>query len=709
MISDNRFLDLASNLVQNLRDPTNEAQLDAVTYAGDPVLQIVAGPGSGKTTVLVLRALRFVFVEGILPENILITTFTREAAKELHTRWLDWGTAILAELKDEVNLDRIDLNRCRIDTLDSIIQQTLTDYRSPGKLAPILVETSASNLILRRLAFRQIYEPNKKEIDNLLSRYTLDRKPPRNRGDALGTTRRLLERLVQDRVHLDNYAHSGNAPKLMVEMLNLYRQQAIDTNVFDFTLLEELFLRQLSDGALEEWLAGLRVVLIDEYQDTNPLQEAIYFEMLNNALVAATIVGDDDQSMYRFRGGSVELFTDFAQRCQQATGRQSNRVDMIRNFRSTPEIVKFYNSHIATDPEFASARINPSKPAVSAVRSSGNIPVLGMFRPDEESLARDLASFLNTLVKQRSVHIKDTDQDIRMSREGDLGDIVFLSHSVEEITYQHFGRKVQQRFPWMLRDEMKAHGLQVFNPRGQSLRTIHDVEILLGLVLLSVDFDDTIIQEVLPTNEARHFLKQWRGKAQVFVDSDPLPNDGQGLRGFIQSWQYAAQGQVTDAFPTDWPVLELIFKLITWMPDFQKGPEHQVWLEAITRIVASASIASAYGMQLFQNTSKIDHGVHVHRSRLSLVRDALIPIAQDEVDVDEDIIPSVPRNRLQFMTIHQSKGLEFPLVIVNVGSRFIKSNHWTQRFLRFPNKISNVVQAEDDVEPYLPAPLRNGP
>ena len=118
-------------------------------------------------------------------------------------------------------------------------------------------------------------------------------------------------------------------------------------------------------------------------------------------------------------------------------------------------------------------------------------------------------------------------------------------------------------------------------------------------------------------------------------------------------------------------------------------------------------MGSAYDMQLFQNTDKSSNGNHVELSRKSFIRDALFPIAENEVDVDEEIMPSVPRDRLQFMTIHQAKGLEFPLVIVDVGSRF-KSNHWTQRFLRFPDKISNVVKSEVDVEPHLPAPLRDG-
>ena len=155
MITNDRFLDIVdSHLGRNLLNPNNEAQLNAVKHADDRILQIVAGPGSGKTTMLVLRALRFVFVENVLPENILITTFTRKAARELRTRWLDWGTALCEELESApaINLDQIDLNRCIIDTLDSIVQQVLTEHRLPGTLAPILADPSASNLILEKVS-----------------------------------------------------------------------------------------------------------------------------------------------------------------------------------------------------------------------------------------------------------------------------------------------------------------------------------------------------------------------------------------------------------------------------------------------------------------------------------------------------------------------------------------------------------------------------
>lgn len=707
MISNGRFVDITNHrLRRDLRNPDNRAQLNAVMHDDDRVLSIVAGPGSGKTTVLVLRALRFVFVDDILPEHILITTFTRKAARELRTRWLDWGTAISAELASEFALDRVDLNRCRIDTLDSIVQQALTEHRLPGTLAPIVAETSASNLILKRTAFQALYHENQSILDPLFSRYTFDGQRPRNRGEALRVAKILIDRLIEDRVDLCGYAQSGHAQSVMVEMLTHYRQQALSTNIFDFSLLEEVFSERLSDGSLNEWLGDLRVILIDEYQDTNPLQEEIYFSMIGAVRPAVTVVGDDDQAMYRFRGGSVELFTSFSERCLRATGRQTLRIDMTRNFRSRPEIVQFYNAHITSDPSFATARINPAKPLVVPSRASENVPVLGMFRADPASLASELATFLATLLEHRRIMLNGDGLEISMTDRGALGDAVLLAHSIEEMKYDRYNSVAEERFPGLLRNQMRMNGLQIFNPRGRALRTIPPVAILLGLLLLAIDPDDTTIDEVMPTNEARFFLGQWRAAAQGFLSGHPFPNDGPGLGGFIQAWQRASSGQTVRDFPRDWPTLELVFKLISWLPSFQSDSEHQVWLEAIARIISSAGMASPYGMLLLQNTATSRQGDHVRRSRLSLVRDALLPIAENEVEVDEDIMPSVPRGHMQLMTIHQAKGLEFPLVIVDVGSHFTR-NHHTQRFLRFPDRSSNVVSLEDDIEAHLATPLRS--
>ena len=706
MVSDKKFLDLAKRRAgRDLLNTDNSAQREAVTYAGDSVLQIVAGPGSGKTSVIALRALRHVFVEGVAPEKILITTFTRKAAKELRTRWLEWGTAILEGVKLD---NRPDLNKCMIDTLDSIAHRVLSDHRPIGEPSPIISETPASAVTLRRFAFGDVYDSNKDVLDEYLSRHASDVGRTWNRGEALSVAKRLLERLIQDRVDLDSYRKSGQAQELIARMLESYRKHADETGVFDFALLEEKFLQRLANGGLDEWRSSLKAVLIDEYQDTNPLQEAIYFELFKKDGLKAAIVGDDDQAMYRFRGGSVELFTDFSQRCRRIAGRRTKRVDMVRNFRSAPEIVEFYNGHIATDPKFAPARISPPKPPVAAVRSSGNVPVLGMFRPDEESLASDLAGFIDALVKQRRVPIGDTGKEIVLPPGGALGDAAFLAYSVKETAYDH-----SLRFPGLFRAKLESRGLGVFNPRGQDLRTIPEVQKLLGLLLMAIGYDGMLVlgeddsdrdDGIFLSREAGNFFNEWRSNAKRFVESNPSPNNGRGIRGFIEDWRAASSGEILKGFPREYPALQLLYKMLAWLPRFRDDRECQAWLATIAKTISGASAASPYGMRIIQNTKRGTDDKAVRRSRFSLIRDALVPIAENRIDVEEDAVISESRDRLPFLTIHQAKGLEFPLVIVDVGSGF-KEDHNAQRRRRFADKISDAVRAEEEMERHLRSPL----
>lgn len=689
----------------------NIAQNNSVTHDGNEILMIVAGPGSGKTTVLVLRALRHVLVDDVLPEEILITTFTKKAAKELRTRWLDWGTILLRNLESNSHLvsqighriGNIDLNRCRIDTIDSIAQEALSEHKLPGQVVPGVIEGYTASLILKNYSFREIYQNNQNALNSLFGRYTFDGTAPSNQGEALKVAKSLCERLIQDRVDLTSYGQATAEKQLVVDMLSRYQARLYEQNLFDFATLEQEFLNRLQNRALQQWIDNVRVVLIDEYQDTNPLQEAIYFEIFNSAAPSVTIVGDDDQAMYRFRGGSVELFTQFSNRCSLATGRNTRRIDMVNNYRSSNEIVSFYNSHITRDPSFINARIRPAKPEVISIRGNVDMPVLGLFRDGREATADALAEWISDFITNRQKIIRDNNREyeLTLSQEGNLGDFVFLAHSVDEVKYNRFNGRSDTRFVGHFRQAMSSRGSQIFNPRGRALRSITSVQQMLGLLLLCVDPNNQRINQVWPTNEARFFLNQWRDSAIDFINQNPFPTGGGGLQNFINQWQRVSQGISNRQFPDDWPVLELLFKLMTWMPEFQGNPEHQVWLEAITRIIASAGLASPYGMQLYQQ------GVHRDRSRESFIRDALLPIAENEVDVDEDIMPSVPRNWLQAMTIHQAKGLEFPLTIVDVGCHF-SGNRPQQSFLRFPSNPSNVALMEDDVEQHLLSPLRTG-
>jgi DNA helicase-2/ATP-dependent DNA helicase PcrA len=685
----------------------NPSQAACIHHDPAAPLAIFAGPGSGKTTVLVLRALRMVLVDGLLPEQVVLTTFTRKAADELRSRLIEWGSLLCAHLDthgtpaQRQRLTSIDINRFVTGTLDSICEDVLTTLRAPDDPAPVLVEGFVGNALLMFEGLFATQAHQSQALKDYLSDFTFEGDPPANFGELLRLSRTVIDRLVHDRV--DPAAFAAAAPHTQGRMdlfraMGSYREYMKREHQLDFALLEERFLERLSHGRLERFTENLRALLVDEYQDTNPLQEAIYFELLRRTGAFLTVVGDDDQSLYRFRGATVELFRDFTSRMSTALPHLPAPCMkyLTENYRSTPEIIQFVNAFIQADPGFAPARVFPPKPIIQAQRPSGGIPVLGLFREDTTRLADDLSQFLLTVFRGGG-RIRTADGgelELRGAPDGGaFGDCVFLAHSVNELTRPYRGQPSKARLPRLLREHLMPHGVPVFNPRGRELRDIPIVQHLLGTLLECIDPGGHQQAELKKlTLDARNFLDRWRTAARLFIANNPAPRQPRTLDEFVKAWQ-ARRPQGTPDWPTEWPVLELCFKLLAWIPQFQNDPEGQVYLEAISRCISQASTFSS-----FRSTLLFRDGALEKKSVQAAIQDILVPIAESAVEIDEEIMPHVPRGWLPLMTIHQAKGLEFPLVMVDVGSDF-KTDHHKTRFRRFPEHPNATQRLEEDLAP----------
>lgn len=707
------FVDLVVRVLGVTRKP-NPEQHACLAHAPDTPLLIVAGPGSGKTSVLVLRALRHVMVDRIAPEEIMITTFTRKAAKEIRTRLIEWGAPLLDTAIGEASgdyaefLGSIDINRFITGTLDSICEEMLSASRAPGERSPVVIEAfAANNLLARRGKIFEVASRIGQPFDNYLALYTNSDSAPRTLGDKTRVIRTIIDRLVQDEVDLTAYEGAGDhqvARRGVGEIYRNYLEHLSSTHQMDFPALEKAFLSKLGGRALPNPVGSLRAILVDEYQDTNPLQERIYLELAKTTGSSLTAVGDDDQSLYRFRGATIELFRDFRSRVARHLACEPPRMlYLTTNYRSTPEIVEFFNRFIVNDPDFIPARIQPPKPQIRPDRPSLNMPVLGMFRPDAEQLAADLSGFLDQVFRQGGRPAdKLLGETIRAAPVGgDLGDAVLISHTVNEFSAAFGTQPAKPRFPWLLRQQLLHRNISCFNPRGRGLKDIPEVGRALGLVLECLDTAGgagglgPIANDMNMTRAAKDVLRRWQQEAQQFLATDPpaVVDHGSSLSEVVNRWRgFAQQGGGSAA---EWPLLDVLYNLIPWMPGFRDDPEHQVYLEAISRAASQAATFSTYRSLIIRDDS------HRVRSIQAIIRDVLAPIADDLVDVDEDIMPSVPRNRLNLMTIHQAKGLEFPLVIVDIASNF-KTDHPKQRFRRFPDTPSPVTLLEDDLATATP-------
>lgn len=476
----------------------------------------------------------------------------------------------------------------------------------------------------------------------------------------------------------------------------------------DFAGLEQEFLDRLNAGLLNRFVDSLEAVLVDEYQDTNLLQEHIYF-----ALGAATVekggsiavVGDDDQSLYRFRGATVELFADFPERFHRHHGILARPIYLQTNYRSTRNIVDWYSAFITLDPDYGPARAG-GKPPLLVGRSGpyDDYPVLGMFRPDAETLARDLAGFIDQVFTGPGVVVGRGAERVRVSRDPDrgaVGDCALLCSSPRE--HASGGRK---RLPLLIRRELDRlpNPIEVFNPRGQELNEVLEIQQLCGLMLECIDPESRVQGgENLPRAVAGVF-DRWRSEARRYVVSDPPAPGFSGRRNtlgaFVRAWQRRSP-QRGGRWPREAPLMELLYGLVAWMPSFQEDPEGLVFLETITRTITQMA-PFAYDATVHRDPPRAEGSIK------QILWNIYMPLASGAIDIDEDLIEQLPRDRLQVMSIHQAKGLEFPLVMVDVASDF-RTRHRMQTFRRFPEGGSNAHNLEDVLRPFSPlgAPTRS--
>ncbi len=745
MISYEKFEDIVVNTLK--RDiSSNLDQKKAILSDSDKSLFIVAGPGSGKTTVMVLKILKYIFVDGIEPSEILATTFTRKAADELYSRILGWGdeikTHLVSELDNDdfedsfkiVEIERIDFNQINIGTTDSVAEELLRDYKKPGETQPVVIEDFVANSAMIKILIKDERYLNKNLVEYLkeLSGKAKLEEPSRMSEIII----EIKNRIYYDQVDLKKLyeeTEPESGLRLVLDCINEYEDTLKQRHTIDFTMLESTFLKKLKNGGLDEFLEDIRIVLIDEYQDTNLIQEDIYFTIAKSALENGgniTVVGDDDQSLYRFRGATVDLFTDYKQRILDRLGIEVEEINLRTNYRSTENIIDHCNRFAELDSEYQHARVENKPKIIAPDFDKEKMPILGMFRNNPEMLARDLSKLLNNLINKGESEIKvlqvlDDEyyrkmngkidiaqlqklkqEKIRQGKEiekiklkldsdyGSASDIAVLSFSPREIS---FGNRT---FLYFLRKNLKQlkQPIEMFNPRGLDLQEIDNVAIFCGLILECIDPNGSIqnSDKSIP-NLAKRNMRRWRLKANEYIKLNPEPTEPISLNSFVTRWQLRRPYPERDEKGNEiqWPktasLMELAYKLTTWIEELQDDIEGVVYLEAITKSITQTGFFNEYHSSIsFENINAERESV------LEAIWNIFIPISTGGVKIDESLLENLPSNRVNVLSIHQSKGLEFPLVIVDVGSRFKTNDIKTQK-LRFPKSLKDKITIEDSI------------
>lgn len=746
MISYEEFEDIIVNTLK--RDiSSNHDQKNAILTDCDKSLFIVAGPGSGKTTVMVLKILKYIFVDDIDPSEILATTFTKKAAAELTSRILGWGDEIKNHLTDQLDeddfediekilkIERIDFNQIYVGTTDSIAEELLRDYRKAGETHPIVIEDFVANSAMIKILIN-----DEKYLDKELVEYLKELTGRAKLTEPSKMSEILLK--IKDRIYHDKvdfselYRESKGGFKLALDCIREYEEVLESRHTIDFAMLESNFLEKLKNGELDDFLEDIKIVLIDEYQDTNLLQEDIYFTIAKSALEnngSITVVGDDDQSLYRFRGATVDLFTNYKKRVKDQLGIDVEEINLRTNYRSSENIIEHCNRFAELDKQYQLARVKNKPKIIAPDFEKDKMPVLGMFRNNVEMLANDLSKLINNLVNKGEAEIKVLqvlNEDFYKKMNGNIdvakmqqirqenirkgkkvekiklkldpehvsaSDIAILSYSPKERQYS------TRSFLHHLRKNLRnlKHPIEMFNPRGIDLQDVDIVAIFCGLILECIDPEGSIqkMDKTIP-NLAKRNMTRWRVKAKEYIKLDPEPREPMSLNSFVTRWQIRRPYPEVDKDGKDieWPktasLMELAYKLTTWVEDLQEDVEGIVYLEAITKSITQTGFFNEYHSNISFRSPKDERD-----SVLEAIWNIFIPLSTGGISIDESHLDTLPEDRVNVLSIHQSKGLEFPLVIVDVGSQFKTNNIKTQR-LRFPKSIKDKITIEDTIRKY---------
>lgn len=300
------------------------AKHEIIAHDEGPLL-VIAGPGSGKTFSLVLRTVNLLLLGRAKPSELVVCTFTEKAAFELRDR--------IAEAARRVRYQG-DLSELHVSTIHGLCNRILLEFRHHTPLgAGYDTLDELTELLFLFDHFGDIAAGDSPYLGRWSTKWR-----------AIEGMRDYFDKVTEELV---DPAALRASPDAFVSALGAayerYQAKLFERNRVDFAHLQALVHGLLSDPAIGETVVSrVRYVLVDEYQDTNYVQEQVLTK-LASATGNICVVGDEDQSLYRFRGATVRNILEFPKSfpdCRQ--------VDLTTNYRSHERIVRAYDRWMAS-------------------------------------------------------------------------------------------------------------------------------------------------------------------------------------------------------------------------------------------------------------------------------------------------------------------------------------------------------------------------
>ena len=594
----------------------NDMQLKAINTIDGPLL-ISAGPGTGKTATLVNRYANMVNNHGILPENIMMATFTEKAAKEIVTR-------ISAVIPD------FDLNDVYIGTFHSIclriVRDNITYVPRLKKNFTLMDDFDQKYFIYQRLTYDFSKLPHFSYLDF------------GNRGvwDRASILADWLNGLADELVDADALISSVEPHFIALgEAKALYDDLLEQNNSLDFATIQVTAYKLLINNkeVLDKYQTLFKYMMIDEYQDTNSIQEKIIFLLSKTKNIC--VVGDDDQSMYRFRGATIKNILGF----QDQFGKgECKTVKLTTNYRSAPEIIDFYNDWMtgyASD-FFAwnTYRIEKHiEPSEEKTKKNFTPPVLSLSGDSVDDWCENIYDFVVSLLEEG--HIDNYNQ------------IAFLFRSVTNDKAKH------------LANYLEEHGVPVYSPRLKMFFEREEIKAAIGITLhLFSEFEEELIEDENSWfQDMVDYYNSCLDVAYELMDEDPD----------LEEWVSYRMKELSEfKGNTDYAFTRLLYQMFTFEyfskiidTDLSSGVADQ---RAIRNLAILTNIFSK-----FEAIEKVEVISSERKNRIlqKLFRTYLRFLMKGGMEEYQDESEYAPSGCVSFMTVHQSKGMEFPIVIVD--------------------------------------------
>lgn len=604
-----------------LQSKANPQQLEAILTTDGPVL-IIAGPGSGKTFTLVERIVYLITQKGVAPESLLVVTFTDKAARELTTR--------ISNRLSELGI-RFNLNEMYLGTFHSICLRLLEEYREFTRL-------KRSFTLFDQFDQQYFLYQHIKDFRALPDAELVMGGDQTGRWAQSENLLKWVNKVSEEALDATTLA-SAPEPEIraLAACFAKYQELLHENNSLDFSGIQYEALQLLNNHP--EVLAQLRErlthLMVDEYQDTNTIQERILL-LLTGKRRNLCVVGDDDQGLYRFRGATIRNILEFPALFDEG---QCKQVKLTVNYRSHPDIIRFYNEWMKEqqwDDGTRAFRFTkqilpredefPDVPAAVRLAASDG-------KDDTTNWHAEVLTFLN---------------DLKASgRLSDWNQVAFLFRSVKNDKVVALARFLE------------AEGVPVFSPRSNMFFEREEIRLMIGALI---------------------FLFPQFPKVRAWAEGVSLPvwayYDHSCFKPFIDELRKPENKPLLDwARPlakrhavltqnTDYAFSGLFYQLLQF-PLFSRFLTEEA-VQGVDKGRAARNLGTFSKLLAkfeYLHFVSVLNPEWLEKNIRDLFNHFLRFLQDGGIGEYEDEAEYAPKGCVSFLTIHQSKGLEFPIVV----------------------------------------------